>query len=130
VAVAEWFAEEIRDKHGIATQFEDDGRPKPLDDDIRVLLFRNVRELLINVVKHAHAHKVKVAIRKVGKKIQVSVEDDGVGFDPAEAASSAAKRAEFGLFSIRQRLEQLGGHLRIDSEPGRGCKVTMAAPLK
>jgi len=129
-AVAEWLTEQIEDKHGIATQFEDDGRPKPLDDDIRVLLFRDVRELFINVVKHAHAHKVKVAIRKVGKKIQVSVEDDGVGFDPAEAASTAAKRAEFGLFSIRQRLEELGGHLEIESEPGRGCKVTMTAPLK
>ncbi len=129
-AVAEWLTEQIQDSHGIATQFEDDGRPKPLDDDISVLLFRNVRELLINVVKHAHAHKVKVAIRRVGKKIQVSVEDDGGGFELAETMSMATKRAEFGLFSIRQRLEQLGGHLEIKSELGRGCKVTMMAPLK
>ncbi|MHC4630419.1 MAG: PAS domain S-box protein [Planctomycetota bacterium] len=130
VAVAEWLAEEIRDKHGIAIQFEDDGRPKPLDDDIRILLFRDVRELLINVVKHARTDKVKVSIRRVGNKIYVTIEDNGVGFDPAKTASSAAKRAEFGLFSIRQRLEQLGGHLEIESEPGRGCTVTMTAPLK
>ncbi|MBA7663509.1 Oxygen sensor histidine kinase NreB [subsurface metagenome] len=130
VAVAEWLTEQIRDKHGIATQFEDDGRPKPLDDDIRVLLFRDVRELLINVVRHARADKVKVSIRKFDEQICVSVEDDGVGFDPAETASTVTKRAEFGLFSIRQRLEELGGHLEIESEPGRGCKVTMTAPLK
>ncbi len=129
-AVAEWLTEQIRDKHGIATQFEDDGRPKPLDDDIRVLLFRDVRELLINVVRHAWADQVKVSIRKFDEQICVSVEDDGVGFDPAETASMATKRAEFGLFSIRQRLEELGGHLEIESEPGRGCKVMMTAPLK
>jgi signal transduction histidine kinase len=129
-AVAEWLTDQIQEKHGIETEFVDDGRQKPLDDDIRVLLFRNVRELLINVVKHAQANKVRVAIHKVGKHIEVSVEDDGVGFDPVEVASMAAKRAEFGLFSIRERLEQLGGRIEIHSEPGRGSRITMIAPLK
>ena len=129
-AVAEWLTGQIRDKHGIKTEFEDDGQPKPLDDDIRVLLFRNVRELLINVVKHANAQNVKVSIRKVGKQIRVSVEDDGVGFDPAKVASMAAKRAEFGLFSIRERLEESGGHLEIESELSHGSRITMFAPLK
>lgn len=129
-AVAEWLTERIEKKHGIQTEFEDDGQPKLLDDDIRMLLFRDVRELLINVVKHAQAKKIRVCIRKVGSRIRVSVEDDGVGFDPAEAASKAAKDGRFGLFSIRERLEQIGGHLEIKSKPGRGCKVTMTAPLR
>jgi PAS domain S-box-containing protein len=129
-AVSEWLADQIQKKHGIAVEFEDDGKPKPLDDDVRVLLFRDVRELLINVVKHANAHKVKVSIKKLGNQICVTVEDDGVGFDPAQVASTAAKKGEFGLFSIRERLEGLGGHIQIDSAPGRGCKVTMTAPLK
>jgi PAS domain S-box-containing protein len=129
-AVAEWLTDQIQEKHGIKTKFEDDGRQKPLDDDIRVLLFRNVRELLINVVKHAHANKVKVSIRRVNEHINVSVEDDGVGFDPIEVTSMATKSAEFGLFSIRERLEQLGGLIEIDSEPGRGSVITMTAPLK
>ncbi len=129
-AVAEWLTEQIEEKHGIATEFENDGQPKQLDDDISVLLFRNVRELLINIVKHARAKKVKVFIRKVDGQIQVSVEDDGVGFDPAEVAKTAARRAGFGLFSVRERLEQIGGHLEIESEPGRGSRITMMAPLK
>lgn len=129
-AVAEWLTDQIQEKHGIRTEFVDDGYLKPLDDDIRVLLFRNVRELLINVVKHAQANKVRVSIRKVKDNIRVSVEDDGVGFDPVEVTSMAAKRAEFGLFSIRERLEQLGGMIEIDSKPGRGSKITMTAPLK
>lgn len=129
-AVAEWLTEQVQEKHGIETEFQDDGQDKPLDDDIRAILFRNVRELLINVVKHAQAHHVKVSVRRADKHICVSVEDDGVGFDPAEVQAMAAQRAEFGLFSIRERLEQLGGHIEIESEPGRGTKITMAAPLK
>ncbi len=129
-AVAEWLNDEIRDKHGIETEFDDDGRPKPLDDDIRAILFRNVRELLINVVKHARANKVKVSICGIDEDICVSVEDDGVGFDPAEVKSTAAKSDKFGLFSIRERLEQLGGLIEIDSKPGGGSRILMKAPLK
>ncbi len=129
-AVAEWLREQIHEKHGIETKFEDDRQPKPLSDDIRALLFRNVRELLINVVKHANAQNVKVSILKIDERICVSVQDDGVGFDPAEVASLAVENAGFGIFSIRERLEQLGGHLEIESEPDRGSKITMTAPLK
>ncbi|MHC4540730.1 MAG: sensor histidine kinase [Planctomycetota bacterium] len=129
-AVADWLTEQIEEKHGLETDFEDDGHSKPLDDDIRALLFRNVRELLINVVKHAQAGHVKVSVRRADKDICVCVEDDGMGFDPVEVAAMAAKRAEFGLFSIRERLEQLGGHIEIESRPGLGTKITMNAPLK
>ena len=130
MAVSEWLTEHIQKKHGITVEFEDDGRPKPLDDDIRVLLFRDVRELLINVVKHARAAKVKVSVRRVDDRISVRVEDNGVGFDPKNVASVSTKNGGFGLFSIRHRLEELGGHLQIDSAPGRGCIVTMTAPIK
>jgi len=129
-AVSHWLTEHIQKKHGIKSEFEDDGRPKPLDDDIRVLLFRDVRELLINVVKHARAAKVKVSVRRVDDRISVRVEDNGVGFDPKNVASVSTKNGGFGLFSIRHRLEELGCHLQIDSAPGRGCIVTMTAPIK
>ncbi len=129
-AVAEWLNEQVRDKHGIATEFGDDGQPKPLDEDVRVLLFRNVRELLINVIKYANADKVKVHIRRIDDSIEVTVEDNGIGFDPMEARAMAAKRAEFGLFSIREGLEEMGGRFEIESKPGAGCKATMTTPLK
>lgn len=129
-AVAEWLTEQVQEKHGFETEFQDDGQVKPLDEDIRALLFRNVREVLINIIKHAQARHVKVAVGKADKSICVSVEDDGVGFDPVEVAATAVKKAEFGLFSIRERLEQLGGRVEIESKPGRGTKVTMIAPLK
>jgi len=125
-AVSEWLAQNVEQEHGIMCEFEDDGGGEPLDEDIAVLLFRDVRELLVNVVKHSQAKKVKVSILRADDEIRVSVEDDGVGFDP----EAAAKRTEFGLFSVRERLEQLGGHLEIVSAAGRGCRATLVAPLK
>ncbi|MFH1717579.1 MAG: ATP-binding protein [Planctomycetota bacterium] len=73
---------------------------------------------------------VKVFIARAGEQVNVSVEDDGIGFDTAEVKAGAAKKAKFGLFSIRERLEQLGGQISIESSPGNGCRITMTAPLK
>ena len=129
-AVAEWLSEQVQDKHDIATEFQDDGLDKPLDDDVRVILFRNVRELLINCIKHANAGKVRVDVRRIDDSIEVIVEDNGVGFDTAEVRSLSGKRAEFGLFSVHESIEELGGHFEIESKPGAGCKATMTAPLK
>jgi len=129
-AVAEWLNEQVCDKHGIAAEFADDGQPKPLDDDVRVLLFRNVRELLINIIKYANADKISVRVRRIEDSIEVTVEDNGIGFDPIETRTLAAKRAKFGLFSVRESLEELGGRLEIKSKPGSGCKATMIVPLK
>lgn len=129
-AAEQWLTDEIQMKYGIKTEFEDDGRHKPLDDDIRTVLFRNVRELLINVVKHAKAENVKLSIRRVDEQIHVCIEDDGVGFDPVGVMSKAAESGKFGLFSIRERLEQLGGCVEIDSRHDEGSRILMTAPLK
>jgi len=128
-AVAEWLRE-IAQKHGIKTAFEDDGQPKPLEEDIKVLLFRNVRELLMNVVKHARASEAKVRLWRAGGNINVLVEDNGVGFEAEQVILQHGGKAGFGLFSVRQRLEQLGGSIHIESAAGQGCRVTMTAPLK
>jgi len=130
IAVAGLLSEEIEKKHGIKTEFRDDGQIKPLDDDVRLLVFHNVQELLVNVAKHSQATKVIASIDRLGSQIRVTIEDDGVGFDPAEAMSQAVARSKFGLFGIRTKLAHLGGHLEIESAPGCGCKVTIMAPLK
>jgi len=129
-AVAEWLSEQIENKHGIKSEFQDDGQEKPLDEEMRVFLFCDVRELLFNVIRHAQAKKVKVSMQKVKNLIKVIVEDDGLGFNPDKVMMKAVRTGAFGLFSIRQRLELLGGHLEIESAPGQGTKVTIIAPLK
>lgn len=129
-AAAEDLTEQITKPHKILSSFEDDEQPKPLDDGVRVLLFQAVRELLINVVKHAQANHVKVAVCKDNSYIRVSVEDDGGGFDISKSGPRGSKPRGFGLFSIRERLNYHGGRLEIESRPGHGTKVSLVAPLK
>jgi PAS domain S-box-containing protein len=124
----QWLLRQTRQQHGLSTEFTDDERPKPLDDDIRVLLFQAVRELLVNVVKHAKASSVKVSTQKIDNQIQVSVEDNGVGFDVDQLYSQDHLTSGFGLFNIRERLNHIGGHLDIASGAGKGTRVTMVAP--
>ncbi len=129
-AAVEWLAEQIKEQHNIMVEFEDDNQSKPLDDDIRVLLFQAVRELLVNVVKHSQARKVKVSVQKDGGNIRIHVEDNGIGFDSSKIYSYSDRTRGFGLFSIRERLDYLGGYFTIASEPGYGTRVTLGAPLK
>lgn len=127
-AALEWLAEQIQEQHRILVNFEDDKKPKPLVNDVRVLLFQAVRELLINVVKHAQARKAKISVRRENNNIKIIVEDDGVGFFPPED-KLLGKTRRFGLFSIRERLKYLGGLMEIESKPGQGTRVTLVAPL-
>jgi len=129
-AVREFLSEEVGQKHGIKTEFVDDAQPKPLDDDVRVVLYRAVRELLINIIKHANAQHVKVSIYKEKNKIRINVIDDGIGFIYPIENLASNKVKGFGLFSIRERLNYLGGSLEIDSKPRHGTQVTLVAPIK
>jgi CheY-like chemotaxis protein/anti-sigma regulatory factor (Ser/Thr protein kinase) len=99
-------------------------------DKIRVLLFQAVRELLFNVVKHAGTDQVHVRMHEQQGQVQIVVEDEGVGFDLAEALARHESSPGFGLFSIGQRLEWLGGAMHIDSSPGRGTRIELLAPQK
>jgi signal transduction histidine kinase len=128
-ATVEWLGEKILKQYGILFHFEDDGQPKPICDEARVLLFQAVRELLVNVTKHAQARNVRVSIRRDGKDVRINVEDDGVGFHASEIGSYIS-RTGFGLFSIRERLNYIGGYLEVESEPGHGTLVTLVAPMK
>jgi PAS domain S-box-containing protein len=129
VAGVEWLTQQTQKRYGITIDCQDDGQPKPVRDDIRVLLFQAVRELLANVVRHAKAQRTKVSITKNHHRIQIDVEDDGVGFNPEETIPGGDENV-FGLFSIRERLEPLGGYMKVSSEPGHGTRVTIMGPLK
>lgn len=126
-AIREWLYDEIQQKHGIHTEFEDDGQPKPLDDDVRAVLYRAVRELLVNVVKHAQAQKVKVSIGKDNNNVRIVVADDGIGF---VSSPQLNKAGGFGLFSIREGLNYLGGSIEIGSKPSQETHITLIAPIK
>jgi signal transduction histidine kinase len=88
-------------------------------------LFTAAREALFNCVKHARTHSAEVTVTREGDRAKVVIEDRGAGFDPTTRVGDG-----FGLFNIRERLDLLGGGLTIDSEPGRGTRVTLRAPVE
>jgi signal transduction histidine kinase len=120
----QWLVENIQARYGIAIDLEDDGQSKPIDEVTRVMLFRAIRELLINAAKHARASRVNVRLQRVEDRLSAVVEDDGVGME-----LSAVGKDGFGLFSIHERLSHAGGSMRIESSPGRGTKIHLCAPL-
>ena len=129
-AALEWLAEQMHEQHGLTVQVHRDQQAKPLGEAARVLVFRVVRELLTNVVKHARANKADISIDKDGPFMRIQVVDDGVGFDTAEAGPRAGKSSGYGLFSIRERLTSLGGLVTINSLPGQGTRVFITVPLE
>ncbi len=108
-AAVEWLGEEFEEKYALQVQFQDDGKKKSLDEEASVALYQIVRELLVNVAKHAKAKKVRVSVEKVSGKIKINVADDGSGFDSLNGMRRKNKKSGFGLFNIRQRIEYLGG---------------------
>lgn len=121
--------ERFEAEHGIGFRFTTDGWTKPLSEAAVIVLFRTCRELLHNIVKHAHARSAGLAVVKVGDRIQISIEDDGEGIDPAVVAPGSGSASGFGLFSIREQLKRIGGEMTIDGAPGKGTRVVVSAPL-
>jgi len=114
-------------KYGIRVSFIDDARRKPVDTDVEILLFQAVRELLINVAKHAQARAVSVIISGSGGNVRIIVKDDGVGFDNA-VISDGRQNSGFGLYNLSERLRYIGGHLEAESGSW-GTRITLTVPF-
>ena len=130
MALKKHLAEEVQQKYGIAIELEADEQLSIPHEEIKNSLFRISRELLMNIIKHAQARSVKVSVHKRRNQIRVVIKDDGVGFDTAEVRSKVFETSKFGLFSIREQLENLGGNFTIESEPGQGTTASVVVPLK
>jgi signal transduction histidine kinase len=131
-AVSDWLDGQIGRRHGLKTEIIDNlpkDRSKSIDPNVRAILFRNIRELVINVVKHARADKICIRLEDRGSAIRIIVEDDGIGFDPAAVEKTKNKTGGFGLFSIEELMTDLGGSLRMVSKAGKGSTAILSAPL-
>lgn len=124
----EWLARRNQEKYGLKVRVTADADSAPTDEETMVLLFESVRELLFNVIKHAHTDSAEVAMRKYGPNdVEVEVADHGSGFEIA-AAEDVRDLDSFGLFSVRERLRAVGGCVEIRSAPGKGTQILLRAP--
>jgi len=127
VPALEWLADELRRSHGLSVRIHDDGKPKVMGEVVSNTLFRAVRELLINVSRHAKVEAAEVTSVIDDGKLVLTVADAGSGFDTTEVPAPSSSGG-YGLFSVRERISFIGGDMQIDSRPGDGTVVVLTLP--
>ncbi len=128
-AAIEWLAEEFEKRNEIACRVSHTKVPHALSNDARGFMFMAIRELLANVAKHANANTVDISLQEKDGMLLVTVADDGVGFDMDALSPSDEDMTRFGLFSIRTRLQALGGRLDVEATCEKSCKATLIVPI-
>ena len=128
-AGVESLCERLGQESGVRFRVETDGEPAPLGEDLRIFLYRAVRELCRNIVTHARAPHAEVRLSTEGDRIRIVVADDGEGFDACEHARRLGTTGGFGLFAIREMCTQLGGRFEIESAAGKGARAVLSVPL-
>lgn len=117
----ELLAEQMDRRYGL--EMEVDGHAgTDVDPAAAPTVFRAIRELVTNVSKHAKVGACKVTLRRSRAQLAITVTDHGVGFG---APDTPRRRGGFGLSSVREQIERLGGRIDVQSSPGRGTRVTM-----
>ncbi len=121
-----WLVERKRELYGLDIHLDIEGDVQVEREDLRVLLYHLLRELLFNVAKHAGTTEARVRAEPFRGGARVTVEDQGAGFEPTSL--TRAKGFGLGLASVFERLELVGGRLLVESTPGEGTRVTIELP--
>lgn len=119
---------DFSERLGVPIELEVSGLERRLPSEVEVTLFRAIQEGLTNLAKHSRATRARVNLRADTTKLEVHVEDNGVGFNVAEVVGSPKQRS-LGLFGIQERVNLLGGSSQVQSEPGKGTKLIISVPL-
>jgi len=122
VAAVEWQAREVSKRTGMLVETADENVPDDLPEDHRICVYRVVQEALNNCSKHANAKRAKVTLKRIPGHLQVTIEDDGKGFD-------ATRVRGLGLIGMHERVSQLGGELKVNSDPGKGTRISVDLPF-
>jgi signal transduction histidine kinase len=124
VPALEWLAEDFTHRYGLDVRIENAGIPALDEGRMPVILFRAVRALLINAVRHSGGTEVLVWLGPEDGALRISVSDNGAGFD-----STRVDFEGLGLFGIREQMRHVSGSMLIASAAGHGTTVTLLAPL-
>ena len=128
VPALQWLVTNMREHDKLKVRLDAQLEEDTLRLDVRILAFKLVRELLRNVVKHAGVNEATVIVRGDEKTLEVQVSDEGRGFE-WHTENAAARGGGFGLWSVAERVQEVGGQLVVDAAPGRGAWLTMVLPL-
>lgn len=128
VAALQWLIDERAGKNGLTIHLQDDDLESVrLPHEIENVLYRIIQEALTNIIRHAQAEHAWVELTRDGEIVRIAIRDDGVGFDPQEAAERP--EGGVGLLGMRERIELIGGTFRLQSAPGAGTRIEAAVRL-
>jgi len=127
-AALQWYFQEFEKRNAIHVDFIAEGGRSRLPAEYETVLFRITQEALTNIAKHANASQATVKLQVYPAQIDLSIEDNGRGFVPAEVLRRDGPHG-WGLLGIQERSLLLGGHYAIDSAPGRGTRIRVSIPL-
>jgi PAS domain S-box-containing protein len=125
----EWVTEDLKTTYWIDVSLKVLGQERRLSPERELLLFRIVQEALRNVAKHAEATKAEVEVNFNEDKVTITVSDNGKGFEPPESLGALPLTGKLGLAGMQERVQLLGGNLRLESQPGKGTTVFVEAPI-
>ena len=129
VAALRELAEQMQARYGLRVDFDVGDMPDIADEAVRLQFFLAVRELLFNAAKHSGADTARLLGRYSEGRVEVTVADAGMGFDPG-VVLGGSPGCGYGLFSVGERIRDLGGVMRVESSPGGGTRVTVAMPVQ
>lgn len=129
-AALRWLGEELNADFGLEVFFSDDGADKPLRYDVRSSVFQAVRELMLNVAKHAGTKQCRVRFSRNEDCMAICVEDDGVGLRNVAGDGGRPRGGGFGLLNVKQKIEHLGGSFAIARRDAGGTEANINVPLE
>lgn len=129
VPAIRWFAKSRLESKGVRVFIEDEMTDSRLSPEVETALFRIVQEGVLNTARHAAARNLWVRFRKVDGRVEVDVEDDGLGFDLKNLSSPIESMRGMGLMGVQERLELIGGELEIWTAPGSGTHLKIHVPV-
>src|SRR5260221_3838152 len=123
-------ADDIETRHGVRPTVAVEGRrPENAPPDVDLQLFRIAQEAVINAIRHGRPTHIDISVSYDERQVALTIADDGCGFDTHAQTSAPRDNEHFGLLTMRERAEQVGGGLRIESAPGTGTTVHAVAGL-
>lgn len=120
----EWLARQLHSKHGLTVHVEIRGQIDPQSEPLRAFLYRAAQEILFNVVKHAQVEEARLRLQRIGSRVWLTISDRGRGFNP----KALHRAGGFGLLSIHERVQLLGGRMKIRSMAGKGSTFLISVP--
>jgi two-component system sensor histidine kinase DegS len=125
----EWVTGELQKEYGVEAAFKVLGSQRRFSPEAELILFRIVQEALRNIAKHAQASKAEVKVKFEKQKVRVTISDDGVGFQLPESLGELLHSGKLGLAGMQERVQLLGGNLKLKSKEGKGTTIVATAPI-